>query len=65
MYNESLNASLVPFLRKEAAEKEDDDDEKTSRPCHWEAATTTARQPHQISQSHVLVEVPHLPRLFV
>jgi hypothetical protein len=22
------------------------------------------RQPHQISQSHVLVEVPHLPQLF-
>jgi uncharacterized damage-inducible protein DinB len=32
-YNESLNARLVPFLRKEtaekeAAEKEDDDDEE-------------------------------------
>jgi hypothetical protein len=26
-YNKSLNARLVPFLRKEAAEKEDDDDE--------------------------------------
>jgi hypothetical protein len=27
-YNESLNARLVPFLRKETAEKEDDDDEE-------------------------------------
>jgi hypothetical protein len=26
-YNESLKARLVPFLRKEAAEKEDDDEE--------------------------------------
>jgi hypothetical protein len=25
-YNESLKARLVPFLRKEAAEKEEDDD---------------------------------------
>jgi hypothetical protein len=28
MYNKSLNARLVPFLRKEVAEKEDDDDEE-------------------------------------
>jgi hypothetical protein len=27
-YNESLKATLVPFLRKKATEKEDDDDEE-------------------------------------
>jgi hypothetical protein len=27
-YNESLKARLVPFLRKEAVEKEEDDDEE-------------------------------------
>jgi hypothetical protein len=27
-YNKSLNARLVPFLRKEAVEKEDDDNNK-------------------------------------
>jgi hypothetical protein len=27
-YNESLNVRLVPFLVKEAAEKEDDDNEE-------------------------------------
>jgi hypothetical protein len=32
-YNESLNARLVPFLRKEAAEKEDDDDEEDHQVC--------------------------------
>jgi hypothetical protein len=45
-HNESLNARLVHFLRKEAAEKEaveeDDNDEEDSRPCHWEVATMTA-----------------------
>jgi hypothetical protein len=27
-YNKSLNARLVPFLKKEVTEKEDDDDEE-------------------------------------
>jgi hypothetical protein len=48
MHNESLNARLVHFLRKEAAEKEvakkeaaekeateeEEDDTEDSRPCH-------------------------------
>jgi hypothetical protein len=56
MHNESLNARLVHFLRKEAAEKEvakkeaaekeateeEEDDTEDSRPCHQEVATTMA-----------------------
>jgi hypothetical protein len=30
-YNESLNARLVPFLRKEAAENEGDDEEENQQ----------------------------------
>jgi hypothetical protein len=51
-YNESLNASLVPFLGKEAAEKEAAEKSrrpsrrttmmrKTSRPSHHEPTMTT------------------------
>jgi hypothetical protein len=38
---------------------------KTIRLGHREAAMTTASLAHQISQSHVLVKVSHLPQLFV
>jgi hypothetical protein len=41
-YNKSLKARFVPFLRKEAAEKEDDDNEEDQHPSHQEAAMMTA-----------------------
>jgi hypothetical protein len=69
-----LNATLVHFLRKEATEKEvtekevakeDDDDEED----HWAPPSGGSYDDGPVSPirflNHTLVEVFHLPRLFV